>query len=64
MRIDRKQGNPDPVFGSVVPLDAFDRHACLALVQHDRLVVEQAAAVADVGVQARDVRAPTRIHPG
>jgi hypothetical protein len=64
MGIDCQQGDANPVFRSVVLLDAFDGHACLPLVEHDGLVVEQAPAVANVGVQPRGIGAPARIHPG
>lgn len=40
--IDCHRGDSDLVFGTVVLLDTFDGHACLALIEHDRLAVERA----------------------
>lgn len=54
----------DAVFGMVVLNDALDRSSGYALVEHDRLLVEDSPAVAHVGVQARRVGAPTRVYTG
>ena len=59
-----QQRDADAVFGAVVQLDTLDGHAGLSFVQHDGLVVEQAPAVANVGVHAGSIGAPPRIHPG
>jgi len=52
----------DAVFGMVVLNDALDRNSDCALVEHDRLLVEDSPAVAYVAVQARRVGAPARVY--
>ena len=48
----------------VLPQGALDRRAGLALVQHDRLVMDQRPVIGDVGIAAHRGRAAARIGTG
>ena len=61
MGVDRQQRDSDPIRRAIVLLDAFDRDTGLPLVQHDWLVVDDAQAVAHVGVEAGSKGAPAWI---
>jgi hypothetical protein len=47
-----------------LPHDPFDGHACLPLIEHERLRVEDAPPVADMGVDADGRRVAARVEPG
>ena len=64
MRVDRQQRDPNPIRRAVVLLDALDGDAGLSFVEHDGLVVDDAPAVAHMGVEACGVGAPAWVHTG
>ena len=61
--VDSDQGDKDAVVGPILRFDTLDSGAGLSLVEHDGLVIEDAPAVAHVGVDAGGVGASARIDP-
>jgi hypothetical protein len=57
VRVDRNERDPDTVIGAVLQFDTLDSDAGLALVEDDGLVIEDAPAVAHVGVDPGGVGA-------
>jgi hypothetical protein len=60
MRIDRQQREPNAIVTTVVvSFDALDCSTALALVQDDRLIVNDAIAIKDMRVDASGEGAPS-----